>query len=675
MERTVARDRTVQGAIQGELDWQEISRARVQGDCLYLHCHGESASRILRAIATSPASVMLSEGIRHVKLHGKRWALAVDMPIDRAAAIASEVVALLAGSKLPGTSHPLPPVKAILRHDTLHLLFEPPDTLRREVLLVPILAALRQAGDPGEPLRAHIRLATVICRPRGMAGVAWTFEIASHAIGEANAAMGDRADPACDPLAEFELDGEEGVGGSLPWYRSWHSARQAIAAWPWRQWMAIAWDTARNGSEGLRQLVVQQPNQDSDLATFAPSISTVACLCALGLGLTATLVLDRTLTRYAKRQPVPSAAPPALSAAEAAIIARPLPDFNNAYLNQKLALLEWHVSAFRQPPDVLIVGSSRALRGIDPSALEAALAARGVAGVKVFNLGVNGATAKVVELQVLRLLGRDRLPRLILWADGLRAFNSSRPDLTYRDIAASPGYAQLTAASLEGTTADPSTGKGARPPGARKLPLEQWIEAVLAAYPQRDRVRAAVLQGYERTARAFDDSQALIEAGVPSASLEVDRKGFAAVDVVFEPQTYFQTHPRVSGDFDLDYRDFEFRGQQIDSLEALARFCWRQGIPLVLVNMPLHETYLDPPRSRLEAAFSEKMAILGKRWQFGYIDLTRAWPQQSSYFSDPSHLNRYGAAAIAEVLAQRADIPWHKAIPTATVPSEKENVP
>ncbi|NJK52073.1 MAG: hypothetical protein HC936_03250, partial [Leptolyngbyaceae cyanobacterium SU_3_3] len=39
-------------------------------------------------------------------------------------------------------------------------------------------------------------------------------------------------------------------------------------------------------------------------------------------------------------------------------------------------------------PDVLILGSSRAMRGVDPVVLEQALAAQGFKGQKIFNFGV-----------------------------------------------------------------------------------------------------------------------------------------------------------------------------------------------------------------------------------------------------------------------------------------------
>jgi hypothetical protein len=41
-----------------------------------------------------------------------------------------------------------------------------------------------------------------------------------------------------------------------------------------------------------------------------------------------------------------------------------------------------------------------------------------------------------------------------------------------------------------------------------------------------------------------------------------------------------------------------------------------------------------------------------------FIDLGLEWLQAYEYYSDPSHLNQYGAAAVAERLAEKQQIPW-----------------
>jgi hypothetical protein len=43
---------------------------------------------------------------------------------------------------------------------------------------------------------------------------------------------------------------------------------------------------------------------------------------------------------------------------------------------------------------------------------------------------------------------------------------------------------------------------------------------------------------------------------------------------------------------------------------------------------------------------------------FVFIDLNTQGLNLNQYFTDPSHLNRYGAAAISNRLAANRQIPW-----------------
>ncbi|MBO0351985.1 hypothetical protein J0895_23465, partial [Phormidium pseudopriestleyi FRX01] len=118
------------------------------------------------------------------------------------------------------------------------------------------------------------------------------------------------------------------------------------------------------------------------------------------------------------------------------------PTFNSDILDEQLGLYLSYIEAMGRP-DILIVGSSRAVQGVDPRILRQGLAARGLSGLRVFNFGIHGATAQVVRFQLQELLGPEHLPRMILWADGVRAFNSGRSDRTYNEIVQSPGYQRL----------------------------------------------------------------------------------------------------------------------------------------------------------------------------------------------------------------------------------------
>ncbi|MBD2104672.1 hypothetical protein [Leptolyngbya sp. FACHB-261] len=290
------------------------------------------------------------------------------------------------------------------------------------------------------------------------------------------------------------------------------------------------------------------------------------------------------------------------------------PTFNSPRLDEQLQHYQRYL-AEAGPADVLIVGSSRALQGLDPLVLQQALNQKGYTELRVFNIGVNGATAQVVDLLLRRILPPQHLPRLILWADGVRAFNSGRPDRTYQAILTSPGYRQLT--------------------------IVQPLSAGL---------RPTQLNG-------------------PSSAVAspLDERGFLAVPNRFQPALYYQQYPRVPGQFDGDYQAFRLWGEQTAATTALLRFTRNRRIPIVFVNLPLTQYYLDPTRQRYERQFQRYLRRLSLRGlivrDFNQPDL--AIPD---YFQDPSHLNRYGAAAVARQLAQDPKIPWPKVRRSSSAP-------
>lgn len=406
------------------------------------------------------------------------------------------------------------------------------------------------------------------------------------------------------------------------------------------------------------------------------------------------------------------------AAAEVALLASPLqptaesvsaiatsayPTFNSRQFDTQLALyrrfLEQHGT-----PDVLVIGSSRALRGIDPVALQTALAEQGYPGVKVFNFGVNGATVQVVDLLMRQILPPERLPKLILWADGARAFNSGRIDITYNGIVASEGYRTLVAGQppIPGTTVAQAAGTETKPQadpdkagteevtaslsGSYRV-LNDWLNQRLAAlsvtYEQRDRLKTRLREqvsawlpqsGTLAASMRLISPNSLADSTSPAASAstsappvlaesqsQIDVNGFLPLAVRFNPATYYQKYPRVPGDYDSDYESFQLNGKQTDALIALAQFAQAQHIPLVFVNLPLTAEYLDPPRQRHEDEFQRHMLQLAPQLGLIYRDLSQGLGNRSDYFSDPSHLNRYGGYEVSRRLAQDVMIPWSQA--------------
>ena len=374
------------------------------------------------------------------------------------------------------------------------------------------------------------------------------------------------------------------------------------------------------------------------------------------------------------------------------------PSFNSRQFDRQLAVYKSYLEIFGTP-DVLIIGSSRALRGIDPVALEKALAKQGYSGVQIFNFGINGATAQVVDLLVQHVLPQDKLPKLLLFADGARAFNSARTDITYNGMITSEAYRTLSAGKppIASTTiaqtptvkqqpngTPASVTEEAAPSPANRYQqvneaLTKQLGGLSAVYTQRDRLKTRLREQWisllpsALSSGVLASSDSLINSSSPAAAASsapslsadgqgmIDIDGFLPLPIRFNPVTYYQKYARVSGDYDSDYESFTLEGVQTDAMIAIAQYAQSQKLPLVFVNLPLTQEYLDPSRKRHEEAFQQHMLSLAPEFGFIYRDLSSALATQPDYFSDPSHLNRYGAYAVSQRLAQDVMIPWQVA--------------
>jgi len=620
----------------------KLSHTKQKGDCLYLYSQDRetgSATKILEAIATSTqdleSSVLFAEGIRRLKLHGNAWALGVDLPIAQSAIIATEIIAALLNNFRQDPKLAQTKLKLLLQNSCLNLLCETRVAILQAEMALPMLDTLRTV-DSAE----YFQSVTVSNRVIGQKNPSWSFEIDLLAIGVKS------ANPELPSLEESQDDNTEIFD---------HEDDDQPTHWQKLARFAI------------KQLIIFSRDilQFKWLGQTSPktlSLSTGLVSFAIGIG--ATMAIDRTLYYYAQlNEPTKFViADPKINLQEnlpeKGIISKPALNFNIALFNEKLALLDWQITNKQRSPEVLIVGSSRALRGIDPSILEKTLISKGYKDISVFNLGIDGATAKVVNLQITQILSRPQLPRLIIWADGLRAFNSGRTDLTYDEIAASTGYKQLQE-TLKNNGSNPELASTNNTSDAKvSNPVTQAINTLFATSTKRPEIRASVVKSFDRNTHMLSNSEALLASTMPSTATALDSKGFVAFDVTFEPNIYFQKFPQVPGDYDLDYRNFEPSGAQFDAFANVVDFCRRNNIELLVVNMPLHATYLDGIRTRYEATFNRRMEELALREGFTYLDISQAIQNQAELFSDPSHLNKQGAIAIAKMLAQNPKIHW-----------------
>lgn len=288
--------------------------------------------------------------------------------------------------------------------------------------------------------------------------------------------------------------------------------------------------------------------------------------------------------------------------------------FNSQRLDQELQLYYQYLQK-NGKPDVMIIGSSRSLQGIDPMALREAMTTQGYRSLKVYNFGINGATAQVINLVLQEVLTPEQLPRILVWGDGSRAFNSGRVDVTHNGIVASDGYRRLAL-------------------GDRPIPVHVFSTEQVGS------------------TKAIADK--------PNPAPDLDRYGFNALTARYDPATYYQRYPSVPGQYDSNYQNFQLWGNQSDATKAIADFAHNQGIPLVFVNLPLTDDYVaDAVRHRYEQQFQQHMELLAAQKDFLFIDYYQQ-PEliKNEYFVDPSHINQDGARAVAVQLAADARMPW-----------------
>lgn len=372
-------------------------------------------------------------------------------------------------------------------------------------------------------------------------------------------------------------------------------------------------------------------------------------------------------------QELPTSPEQPLVAIEPLLNQSPYPSFRSQQLDEKLALYYQRLEQ-SGPPDVIIVGSSRALRGVDPTALRQELTGLGYPDATIFNFGVNGATAQVVDLIIRRILLPSQLPKLIIWADGARAFNSGRVDVTYNAITTSEGYRELVNGRLDvgATAADLAAAPEEEATNASLASsyeeMDRWfsdqLASLSASHPDRERLKTWLQQQLVTIAKPLQIGQESIEeeldAPMPEGS-QIDFDGFLALPIQFNPATYYQDYARVSGRYDGDYKDFHLNGRQDEAFQDLLDYTQAQDIPMVFVNTPLTDEYLDGYRTAAEEDFLQYMLQFSTS-EAGFIfrDLGQVWQDQYDYFSDPSHLNRYGAYQVSNRIAQDPMIPWSR---------------
>jgi len=257
----------------------------------------------------------------------------------------------------------------------------------------------------------------------------------------------------------------------------------------------------------------------------------------------------------------------------------------------------------------------------------------------------------VVDYILRKVLTPEQLPKLIIWADGVRAFNSGRIDRTYDAIITSQGH-QKIAAGIRPQLAKTESGSKTQcyqlPGSCKELDSPKFqFETSNFIQPSEPYYQDLIYRPSEVNRSARLVSLDAIEAN-----------GFLPLSIRFNPNTYYQQKPYVSGTYDGDYRAFNLGGEQARALDSVVAFTRSNNIQLVFVNLPLTDDYLDGTRWSAEVEFQEQMQQLSQEYSFIFLDLSEKALTQYQYFADPSHLNRYGARLVAREIVANPSIPW-----------------
>jgi Protein of unknown function (DUF1574) len=329
--------------------------------------------------------------------------------------------------------------------------------------------------------------------------------------------------------------------------------------------------------------------------------------------------------------------------------------FNNSLLEQKLAQYQLRCSQ-QGVPDILIVGSSRALRGVDPAILSRGLVGNN-SNPQIYNFGINGATAQVVDLILRQLLTAEQLPKMVLWADGSRAFNSGRFDRTYETIASSNGYRKLALRSGFNNSNSPLLQAQVFFQNAYQdldTAMDVQLAKISSGYNRRDRLKELLRTNLPDISQLAGSHNANSNND-PAASInerDINADGFLSLELQFDPTTYYQKYTKVTGDNDGDYVNFQLQGNQDIALRQTIDLLKSREVPLVFVNLPLSDIYLDGFRRQSETNFKTYMQKMMDSHQITFVDMDGLLNTRYDHFSDPSHLNQAGATAVSEYLVQ-----------------------
>ena len=293
----------------------------------------------------------------------------------------------------------------------------------------------------------------------------------------------------------------------------------------------------------------------------------------------------------------------------------------------------------RGAPDVIIVGSSRARRGVLAPVIQRAILENGL-GRSVKNFSLGGAEAEEVELVIRRIAEAPSRPKLIVWAIAAREFKKrrSKPSAKVRYLWRPRDW--LRARGDLGARADKYL------PDAIRNDAARWSLVARYRAPMRELlVRPSgdePWQQFKQILRPVRGSPTPLQGGIASIYRRSDRNASHRVSI-----------KRVKRYLGNSYKGRRWpRGYQAARFEAALRLTRELGVPLLLVELPTHELLERLMPKNTQAKFRRYVSGVATDQHIPFVrvtDLDARFTRRD--FREQSHLNYRGASRYSKAVA------------------------
>jgi len=310
-----------------------------------------------------------------------------------------------------------------------------------------------------------------------------------------------------------------------------------------------------------------------------------------------------------------------------------------------------HEFAYRAVPfeiqqgvgDVVIVGSSRARRGVLAPLLREALEKRGLPS-SVKNFSLNAAQAEELELVVRQLVEAQPRPKLLVWAITARELEErERRPSSYVRYLARPTH--WVSARREGRA-----GVDGYLPEAIRNEAARWSYVARSRFAVRhllsgrgteddeDQVVESLAGAFVPTSAAPTPMQGAMPSSALSSKRNASRKVSSARIKKYLGDAYTQRN------WPHNY--------QAEHLESAVREARRLGVPVLLVEIPVSDQLEKQMPRGTQKKFRRYLAEVGRRHQVPFVpvqDLAASFEPRD--FLEYSHLNYRGSVKYTEALA------------------------